>query len=80
MRELQEYVRLEQRWNPRLTLTTSVGRQMIADRIDSALSPENLSCDGELSRTETNHRYRTLTTVAQQLLKLDPSLKMYEFG
>lgn len=25
------------------------------------LSPENLSCDGELSRTETDRRYRAFT-------------------
>lgn len=30
------------------------------DRIDCNLSPENLSCDGELSRTEVNRRYRAL--------------------
>ena len=50
--------------------------------IDCALSPENLSCDGELSRAETNRRYRELTAAATALVRLDPSMAqyMYEFG
>lgn len=59
-------------------IKTAKGRQRVANMIDSALSPENLSCDGELSRTETNRRYRELTTVGLQLTKLDPSVKIYE--
>ena len=60
-------------------LSTAKGRQRIADSIDAALSPENLTCDGELSRTEVNIRYRALTGAAKQLKQLDPSVKMYEF-
>ena len=30
------------------------------DGIDCSLSPECLTCDGELSRTEVNRRYREL--------------------
>jgi hypothetical protein len=50
--------------------------------IDCALSPENLSCDGELSRTETNRRYRELNAAATALIKLDPNMAQYmcEFG
>ena len=48
--------------------------------IDSALSPENLTCDGELPRSAVQARYRELTTVAKQLQKLDPNVKFYEFG
>jgi hypothetical protein len=44
------------------------------------LSPENLTCDGELSRTEVNRRYKELMTAAKQLKKLDPSVKFYEYG
>lgn len=29
-------------------------------RLACALSPENLSCDGELSRSETQRKYRSL--------------------
>ena len=31
------------------------------DNLASQLSPENLSCDGELSQSEVNAKYRTLT-------------------
>jgi hypothetical protein len=48
--------------------------------IDSALSPENLTCDGELSRTEVQRRYRELMTAAKQLKKLDPSVTFYEYS
>jgi hypothetical protein len=63
-----------------LSLLNVFDRQRIADRIDSQLSPENLSCDGELSRTETNRRYRNLTRCAEQLLSIDPAVKFYEYS
>jgi hypothetical protein len=61
-----------------LSLQNSRDRQAIANMIDSELSPENLSCDGELSHSQVNARYRQLTSAAKQLLKLDPSVKIYE--
>jgi hypothetical protein len=47
--------------------------------IDAALSPENLTCDGELPRAEVNRRYKELMTAAKQLKKLDPSVTFYEY-
>jgi hypothetical protein len=49
--------------------------------IDCALSPENLSCDGELPRAEVNRRYRELTAAAKDLIRLDPAAgkAIYEF-
>jgi hypothetical protein len=47
--------------------------------IDAALSPENLTCDGELPRDEVNRRYRELMTAAKQLKQLDPAVKFYEY-
>jgi hypothetical protein len=38
-----------------------------------------LTCDGELSRTEVQRRYRELTGAAKELLALDPSVKFYEY-
>jgi hypothetical protein len=63
-------------------IQTAAGRKRVAAEIDCALSPENLSCDGELPRAEINRRYRELTAAAQDLVKLDPSMAryMYEFG
>ena len=54
--------------------------QAIADSIDMELSPENLSCDGELPRSQVQARYRALTRAAAQLLQLDPSVKFYEYS
>jgi len=63
-------------------VATAQGRERVAKMIDAKLSPENLSCDGELSRAEVQRRYRALTSAAQELIKLDPSMAqfMYEFG
>ena len=54
----------------------------MAEMIDAKLSPENLSCDGELLIAQTRARYRALTSAAQDLVQLDPSMAqfMYEFG
>ena len=63
-------------------VATAQGRERVAKMIDAKLSPENLSCDGELPRAEVNRRYRALTGAAQDLIRLDPSMTqyMYEFG
>ena len=81
---LEALVEQENRWgalfgNKPLSLLTAEGRQRIADIIDSRLSPENLTCDGELSRTEVNRRYRELTRAAEELRSIDPEVKFYEY-
>jgi hypothetical protein len=62
-----------------LSLAIAKDRQSIANMIDSNLSPEHLTCDGELSRSEVQRRYKALTTAARQLKKVDPAVKFYEF-
>ena len=84
MKALQTFIDQKNHWNsffkgPQYSLTTAKDRQALANMIDSALSPENLTCDGELSRTEVNRRYRELMTAAKQLKKLDPSVTFYEY-
>jgi hypothetical protein len=63
-------------------VATAQGRERVAKMIDAKLSPENLSCDGELPRAEVNRRYRALNSAAQELIRLDPSMAqfMYEFS
>lgn len=85
MKALQAYVDTKNKWNAifkseQFEFKTSAGRQRIADELDCELSPENLSCDGELSRTQVNAKRRMLTGAAKDLIKLDPSVKMYEFA
>jgi lipopolysaccharide biosynthesis protein len=84
MQALAKFIEQKNHWNSffkgeQYEIQTAKGRQRVADMIDAALSPENLTCDGELSRTEVNRRYKELSTAAKQLIKLDPSVKMYEF-
>ena len=71
-----------QRTEPLYEIQTEAGRLRVAKMIDCALSPENLSCDGELPRAEVNRRYRELTAAATDLVRLDPSMAqhMHEFG
>ena len=84
MKALQNFVDQKNHWNSffkgtQYSLNTAKDRQALADMIDSALSPENLTCDGELSRTEVNKRYKELMTAAKQLKKLDPAVTFYEY-
>jgi hypothetical protein len=84
MKALQKYIDQKNHWNSffkgeQYEIATQAGRQRLADQIDSALSPENLTCDGELPRAEVNRRYKELMTAAKQLKQLDPSVKFYEY-
>jgi hypothetical protein len=77
MQTLQAYIDQKNKWNAlfkgeQFTLSTAQGRQRIAQSIDADLSPENLSCDGELPRAEVARRHKMLTACALQLNKLDP--------
>ena len=62
-----------------LSLQNAADRQRIADSIDADMSPENLTCDGELPRSQVQARYRALMAAAKELKKLDPSVKFYEY-
>ena len=89
MKALNALIKLENDWssmfNPKFVayeVATAQGRERVAKMIDAKLSPENLSCDGELPRSQVQARYRALTSAAQDLVNLDPSMAqfMYEFG
>lgn len=84
MKELIAYVERKNAWGKlfgdrELELTVAQDRQRIADCIDADLSPENLTCDGELSRSQVQARYTQLTRAAEQLRRLDPSVEFYEY-
>jgi hypothetical protein len=84
MQALAKFIEQKNHWNSffkgeQYEIKTAKGRQRVADMIDAALSPENLTCDGELSRTEVNRRYNELMTAGKQLKKLDPTVKFYEY-
>ncbi len=86
MKDLQQYVARKNEWyalfgkqSNYLDLSKPADRQRVANMLDADLSPENLTCDGELPRAEVIARKRTLDKVVVQLLALDPSVKMYEY-
>jgi len=60
------------------TLDTAAGRQEVAQKIDSDLSPENLSCDGEASVQHVRAMRKLLTQAQKELVLLDPTVKFYE--
>jgi hypothetical protein len=85
MKALQAYIDQKNKWNKlfkgkQYEIQTAKGRQEVADCLDSELSPENLTCDGELPRSQIHAKYRTLTAAAKDLQKLDPTVKFYEFA
>lgn len=63
---------------PLLTLESPEDRKKLGRHVNSGLSPENLSCDGELSRKEIQQRYSFLSGVAEELMRLDPSIQISE--
>ena len=77
MTVLQAYVSRKNKWNAifrgeQFELETAQGRQRVAQSLDADLSPENLTCDGELSRAEISRRHKVLTAAATELARVDP--------
>lgn len=84
MLAIERYVADKNNWarllgSKELSLLNKTDRQRIADSLDADLSPENLSCDGELPRAEVQRRYNFLTKAAKELKSFDPNVEMYGF-
>ena len=82
---LEAYVEQENKWSAifggkPLSLLNKADRQKIADKIDYALSPENLHCDGEITAAQARKKYQYLTRVARELQSIDPSVTFWEFA
>jgi len=82
---LEQYVNEKNKWRAifnqkPLSLLNKQDRQAIANSIDSELSPENLTCDGELRGAQVHQKFRYLTRCAEELLSIDPSVTFYEMG
>jgi hypothetical protein len=61
-----------------LTLDTPAERQQVVNKVLCDLSPENLTCDGEIRGPALAARKRELDTVLRELRKLDPKLSFEE--
>lgn len=82
---LEQYVEQKNRWgaifgNKPLSLLNAKDRQKIADSIDSDMSPENLTCDGEIRGLALQQKARYLERCAAELLSIDSSVTFYEMG
>jgi hypothetical protein len=82
---LEAYVAQKNQWTrifkgKELSLLNANDRQRIADMIDADMSPENLTCDGELPRDVVRDKVRRLSRCAEELLSIDPSVTFYEMG
>ncbi len=84
MKNLKEYVANKNQWNAifgmaPMDINNDQDRVQIAQSLDSELSPENLHCDGEISQAQAMRKLRKLNRVCAELIKLDPSVKIYEY-
>jgi hypothetical protein len=82
---IEQYVEQKNKWRAvfnqkPMSLLNGADRQAIANSIDSELSPENLTCDGELRGAQVRDKFRYLTRCAEELLSIDPSVTFYEMG
>lgn len=82
MKALQAYIDQKNKWNAifkgeQFEVKTAKGRQRVAQSIDADLSPENLTCDGELPASQVRARYASLTKAAKDLIALDPAVQQY---
>ena len=85
MKNLTHYIDNRNTWNSFFPSSKSITFPLdqktvdsLARSLDSDLSPENLHCDGEISQAQAMKKYRVLSKVAEQLIKLDPTVTVEE--
>jgi hypothetical protein len=81
MTKLQNFIDDQNFWRIRakkeaFSLDKPEDRKELAEIIGFKMEPEVLSCDGECSRSEINSKFSALLAVANQLVRIDPSLKL----
>ena len=85
MKNLQNYIDQKNAWgkffnSPAVTFPlTQANVDSLARSLDSDLSPENLHCDGEITQAQAMRKLRKLNRVCAELIKFDPSVKIYEY-
>lgn len=82
---IEQYVEQKNKWaaifkGRQLSLLNAKDRQTIANSIDADLSPENLTCDGEVRGAQLQAKYKFLTRAAEELRSIDPSVTFYEYN
>jgi hypothetical protein len=82
---LEQYVDQKNAWSAifkgrKLSLLNAQDRQAIANSIDADLSPENLTCDGELSGFQVRAKAKFLRRAAEELQSIDSTVTFYEYN
>ena len=82
---IEQYVADKNRWNaifkgPQLSLLNAKDRQKLAASLDADLSPENLTCDGEIRGAQLQAKARFLNRAAAELASIDPNVTFYEYN
>ena len=77
MQNLKAYVESRNAWakifkGPQLSLQNAADRKRIAQMIAADLSPENLTCAGELPASQVRAKHANLVKVARELQAFDP--------
>ena len=85
MQALRKFIEQKNHWNSffngeQYEIATAKGRQRVADMIDSCLSPENLTCDGEVRGKALQDKQRFLFRCAEELISIDPTVSFYELS
>jgi len=86
MKTLQAYIEQKNRWNAifkgeQFEVQSAAGRKRVAQSLDADLSPENLTCDGEVRGVELRKKQDYLNQCVTELIRLDPAVKesFYEY-
>jgi hypothetical protein len=82
---LEQYVAQKNAWgkifgSKELSLLNAKDRQAIANSLDADLSPENLTCDGEVRGQALRTKQAYLFRCAEELISIDPSVTFYELS
>ena len=81
---IERYVEQKNAWgkifgSKELSLTNAKDRQRIAASLDADLSPENLTCDGEVRGAQLQAKARYLQRCVEELQSIDPTVVFYEY-
>ena len=82
---LEQYLEQKNAWRKifgerELSLLNAKDRQALANSLDAELSPENLTCDGEVRGNALRQKQAYLFRVAEELISIDPSVTFLEMG
>lgn len=76
---LDNYIKM-QIFRDKMSKDTASGRLEIFNQVDSDLSPENITWDGERPASEVRKAAKFLNQVMKELIALDPSLRNRPYG